>query len=97
MTNDARRANKDVLGLSESHGKKCEICGKEINCLHGNPSLWGTRTLNYNLHLSCIERALTTRGLGVTDVHTKHCYQGEYEGSCKYMDDNCTAAPKKED
>lgn len=28
------------------------------------------------------------------DVHTQHCYQGDYEGGCKYDDPDCTAAPK---
>ena len=26
-------------------------------------------------------------------VHLSHCYQGEYEGYCKYGDDNCPAKP----
>jgi hypothetical protein len=26
-------------------------------------------------------------------VHMAHCYYGEYEGSCKYGDDNCPATP----
>ena len=29
------------------------------------------------------------------DVHTEHCFQGEYKHCCKYGDgDDCTAAPK---
>ena len=27
------------------------------------------------------------------DVHTEHCYQGEYEDGCKYNDPDCTARP----
>lgn len=31
------------------------------------------------------------------DVHTEHCFQGEYKHCCKYGDgDDCTAAPKQE-
>jgi hypothetical protein len=29
-------------------------------------------------------------------VHFRHCYQGEYEDSCKYGEDNCPAKPKEE-
>ena len=30
------------------------------------------------------------------DVHTEHCFQGEYKHCCKYGDgDDCTAAPKR--
>lgn len=29
------------------------------------------------------------------DVHTRHCYQGEYENICKYNDENCTARKNK--
>lgn len=31
--------------------------------------------------------------LRTEDVHTYHCFQGEYEGCCKYGDPACTAAP----
>jgi hypothetical protein len=27
-------------------------------------------------------------------IHMAHCYQGEYEDTCKYGDDDCPAAPK---
>lgn len=30
----------------------------------------------------------------MADVHTTHCFQGEYEGSCKYNDDDCTMIGK---
>jgi hypothetical protein len=29
-------------------------------------------------------------------VHLKYCYQGEYEDSCKYGEDDCPAKPKEE-
>lgn len=29
-------------------------------------------------------------------VHLRHCYQGEYEDSCKYGEEDCPAKPKKE-
>lgn len=32
------------------------------------------------------------RPLRNTAVHLAHCYQGEYEHSCKYGDDDCPAA-----
>jgi len=33
---------------------------------------------------------------GDAAVHKAHCYQGEYEDSCKYGENNCPAKPTQE-
>ena len=43
----------------------------------------------HNLHCGWPKCAVARETLGEKNAHTTHCNVGEYEGSCKYGDDDC--------
>ena len=51
---------------------------------------------NFNFNFQGEEAIIKSRKEDNIETHLTHCYQGEYETTCKYLDDNCPAKPKQE-
>jgi hypothetical protein len=85
--------NKYKIIIPQKEPKQeCECKRAYINVLSGICSLcWNERFPDEKDEIK--EEDLLEPKQDYTGVHLTHCYQGEYEDSCKYGDNDCPAKP----